>query len=438
MPARLATASMLVAPKPWPRNSVLGDVEDAVGELRRLLRATAARRARAAGRPASCSLAPTRCRPNARATQNLSRCSAKRNRRVLFRAIARRAIALCRWRSARHARQHRPRDSAGERRRMKIDLTGQARHRHRRQPRHRPRDRAGLRRVRRARSRSAPAAPRRWRRRGGEIAAYGCQGACRSPATSPTATAVAALHRRRRPRRSAASTSWSTTPPASAPATTRPAGSAASTIDLLATVRAIRAARAVLEAQGAGVDHQHLVDLGHARLGPHPALRRGQGGGDPIHPERGGGAGAQGHPGQLHRARLDRIPRRQLGKAQGPTTRGSTMRSCAASRSAGSAVPRRWRRWPPSSPRRWPVGSPARPSRSMAARCCNDAADRARIASNIAEMAGLAVALQDDVEAVERRGCRRLAGEPAGVPRPPASSIDESSGSLALAASSAK
>ena len=46
-------------------------------------------------------------------------------------------------------------------------------------------------------------------------------------------------------------------------------------------------------------------------------------------------------------------------KTDNPT---STTRSCVPSRSAGWAIPRRWRTSCCSSPRRWRPGSPARPS----------------------------------------------------------------------------
>ena len=68
-------------------------------------------------------------------------------------------------------------------------------------------------------------------------------------------------------------------------------------------------------------------------------------------------------------------------------------RSCAASRSAGSAIRRRWRRSRCSSSRRSPAGSPARRSWSMAASPVGPAY------SNI-EKRGLVLALQIEVEPI--------------------------------------
>ena len=109
------------------------------------------------------------------------------------------------------------------------------------------------------------------------------------------------------------------------------AGWAASiAVDLMATVRATRAALPHLEKSDCGSDHQHLVDLGVSRLGAHPALWRGQGGDPRIYPDDGGAVRAQGHPRQLHRSRLDRVSRRHLGareEQQSATLYGAILRS---------------------------------------------------------------------------------------------------------------
>ena len=101
---------------------------------------------------------------------------------------------------------------------------------------------------------------------------------------------------------------------------------------------------------------QHFVDLGDRRLGPHASLRRGESGDHVVHTERSGRAGDKGHPGQLRRAGVDRVSRRHAGSGRRRTIPGFTARSCAASRSAGSAIRRRSPTSSSSSPRRSPTG----------------------------------------------------------------------------------
>ena len=125
------------------------------------------------------------------------------------------------------------------------------------------------------RYRSAPAAPtasRRCARRSPRTASR----RMRRPATSPTRRRCPPISMQP-PRRSAASMSWCATPRGSAQATTRPAGSAASmSICWARRARSGRPCR--ISKRRRRRDHQHFVDLGARRLGPHAALRRGKGG----------------------------------------------------------------------------------------------------------------------------------------------------------------
>ena len=84
--------------------------------------------------------------------------------------------------------------------------------------------------------------------------------------------------------RSAASTCWSTTPRASAWATTRRLGGRLP-VDVMAMVRATqrRAARMQRSAAAGGADRQHLVDLRLPASTAGAGLRRRQGGDDQLH-----------------------------------------------------------------------------------------------------------------------------------------------------------
>ena len=101
---------------------------------------------------------------------------------------------------------------------------------------------------------------------------------------------------------------------------------------------------------------QHLLDRRPPSRGAAAALRRDQGGGDPLH-RHAGRALCQGpRPGELHRARLDRVSRRRLGPAQDRQSRRSTTPRWPRSRSAAWAMPRRSPTWRCSSPRPMPRG----------------------------------------------------------------------------------
>ena len=175
------------------------------------------------------------------------------------------------------------------------------------------------------RCRSAPAAPtvsRRCATRSPRMASR----RTRKPATSPTRKPCRPISTRP-PRRSAGSTSWCATPRALAPPTTRPDGRAASMS--ICWVRRARSGQPCrISKKRRRRDHQYFVDLGDRRFGPHAPLWRGESGDHVIHAERGGRAREEGHPGQLRRARLDRIPRRHLGagKTDNPRLYGAILR----------------------------------------------------------------------------------------------------------------
>jgi NAD(P)-dependent dehydrogenase (short-subunit alcohol dehydrogenase family) len=89
-------------------------------------------------------------------------------------------------------------------------------------------------------------------------------------------------------------------------------------IDCLINNRARFESSRALSAEGHGaVDHQRDVDLGLPAFGAHVCLWRGQGRGDALHNLASGGAGAPRCARQFSGARLDRVSRWHLGRAQG-------------------------------------------------------------------------------------------------------------------------
>ncbi len=212
----------------------------------------------------------------------------------------------------------------------------------------RPRRRdAGSRRAARSRSSATPRMP--------------------ASAISPMARRSAATSPMRR-RRWAASTSWSTTRRASVRRDDEAGWAVSIAVDMMAIVHATQAALPFLkEAKGSVVNTSSISALRHG--GAAAALWRDQGGGDPLHRDAGGDVCEGRHPRERRRTWLDRVSRRRLGPAQERQSRTSTTRSCAPSRSAGWAIPRKWRTWCCSSPRRSRPGSPARPSWWTAASC---------------------------------------------------------------------
>ena len=93
------------------------------------------------------------------------------------------------------------------------------------------------------------------------------------------------------------------------------AGWAASfAVDIMAIVRASHAALPFLErAEGAAI--VNISSISAMRASARRPVRRGEGGSDPLHHEPGGDVGAQGHPGELRRSRIDRVPGRLVGAA---------------------------------------------------------------------------------------------------------------------------
>ena len=164
------------------------------------------------------------------------------------------------------------------------------------------------------------------------------------------------LYRRGRRRRSAASTSWCATPRGSALATTRPAGSAASMS--ICSVRRARSGRPCRISRKAAAAPSSIFhrSRGSAPRPARPLTARCKSGDHVVHTERSGRAGDKGHPGQLRRTGVDRISLAARGSGRRRIIRGFTARSCAVSRSAGSAIQRRSPMSSSSSPRRSPTG----------------------------------------------------------------------------------
>ena len=139
-------------------------------------------------------------------------------------------------------------------------------------------------------------------------------------------------------------------------------------VDLLATARATRAALPYLEKSAAGtILNISSISGFRATPAPRPMLRsRRRSSNIPRRPPRNSPARASASTASPPaRSNFPAAP----GIGRRARTPLSTPRSCAASRSAASAGPKRWRRSRCFYARRSPIGSPARTSRSTAARC---------------------------------------------------------------------
>ena len=74
--------------------------------------------------------------------------------------------------------------------------------------------------------------------------------------------------------------SWSTMHPGSAPSDDEEGWTRSIDIDVMATVRASRAAIPLIEKAGGGANLEHFLDLGLSREQPYRTLRSSEGGGD--------------------------------------------------------------------------------------------------------------------------------------------------------------
>ena len=126
-----------------------------------------------------------------------------------------------------------------------------------------------------------------------------------------------------RSRRWAASTSWSTTPRPSASSDDDKGWTSNLAVDMMSIVHATQEALPALK-QSPGQRGEHLLDRGAPSRGAPAALRRDQGGGDPLHHHAGRDVRQGPRARELHRAGLDRVPRRRVGPAQDRQSRRST------------------------------------------------------------------------------------------------------------------
>ena len=157
------------------------------------------------------------------------------------------------------------------------------------------------------------------------------------------------------------------------------AGWAASiNVDLMASVRASYAALPHLEKSKGTIIHISSIAglVPSARTPPYGAVKAAL---IQYTLTQAAQLAAQAHPRELHRAGLDRVSRRHLGKAR-PPNRSSTTPSSAASASAAWARPRKSPASRCSSQATRQAGSPARPSRSTAARCSAKTTMRVQVA----------------------------------------------------------